>query len=469
MALQSVVPGPSSLVHEPDLGGHGHPDVLPLLSDLLSMKSPPSSPDHGTSNGPENDKIRAALQRMDSRETDTFQIFPMDVDSNPSLVTAYNANDRETGSDIQRSSPILMGGPMKENVPCDVESRKSTTTSKLNEHFPSAMNEILTGPEYTGSPDPESVHKPPKPPKPAFLSELELPTTYASGDVQPSVLGPEAMHQGKKPAATGPQSLASREGARAPLRLLNRSMGRLQGHDAPKQIRKPGINPRPLSWRILSRPLADPNTRIYVKDEPKMPLLAPSPMAVGSPLRHNFESPDTKGGDSIPLPVPDGSRQDQPQGQRFFGELLTSYIRKPFQAIWLRTQQDECAIVSLLVGQRSEQHLLSQSKSCSFHVHVNWPIAKAYAKSRDDKIEDTFVSYSSTAHLVKVEFIVPIIFLQIICSLKAGFRRVITSPASSAVVGLLQVFLRFAAVVLLFFLGKLGVSVSIRRRGSHNV
>ncbi|RAK70955.1 uncharacterized protein BO72DRAFT_38628 [Aspergillus fijiensis CBS 313.89] len=464
MTQQSVLSGSSSLVYEPELGDHKQPNILPLVSDLRSMKSPQSSLDRVASSGLENLKVPPALQRNDSRDTDIFQIFPMDVDNNPSSVTTYNAKDIGIEPEILRSSSISIPGSTKENELCDLESRSSPTKLTLNEPTVSAIHGVLIEPSRTESLNRELSQKPPKPPKPAFLSELEVPTFTVSEHVRSSVADPGTTRQRRKSLGTDPQMLALRQGIRAPLRLFNLSMGRYQGHDSIMRIKKPWTNQSSPSSHVLPRLIIPcPETTTYVvKDSPEVPLPAPCPIVDESLFRHNLGLPDSAASNNIRLPALDGHRQTLPHGRRSIGDLLETYIRKPFRSIWLQTKENECAIVSLVIGQRSERDLLSQSMSCSFHVHVAWPIAQTYAKSRDG-LKDTFVSpYMSTAHLVRVDVIVPLLFLRIVSFLNAAFLQVIGSAAPCAVIGLLHLLLHFAVVSLTFLLEKVGVNVFIQ-------
>ncbi|PYH82916.1 hypothetical protein BO82DRAFT_353217 [Aspergillus uvarum CBS 121591] len=426
------------------------------------MKTPQSFPDRGAPSGLENLKVPPALQRNDSRDTDIFQIFPMDVDNNP-LVTTYSAKDIGIEPEIRRSSSISIPVSTKENEPCSIESRSSATKLILNEPIVSAVYDVLIEPTRTESPNRELSEKPPKPPKPAFLSEFEVPIFTVSEHVQSSVADPRMTRQKRKSLGTDPQMLAPRQGIRAPLRLFNLSMGRYQGHDSIKRIKKPWTNQSSPSSHVLPRLIPCPETTIHaVKDSPKVPLPAPFPIIDESLFRHSLALPDIAASNDIRLPAFDGYCQTLPHGRRSFGDFLETYIRKPLQSTWLQTKENECAVVSLLIGRRSEQHLLSQSMSCSFHVHVTWPIAQAYAKSRDG-LKDTFVSpYMSTAHLYRVDVIVPLLYLQIMSLLNAAFLQLIGSAAPCAVIGVLHLLLRFAVVSLTFLVEKIGVNVFVQ-------
>ncbi|RAH50792.1 uncharacterized protein BO95DRAFT_510346 [Aspergillus brunneoviolaceus CBS 621.78] len=301
MAQQSVLSASSSLVYEPELGDHKQPNILPLVSDLRSMKSPQSSLDRVASSGLENLKVPPALQRNDSRDTDIFQIFPMDVDNNSSSVTTYNAKDIGIEPEIQRSSSISIPGSTKENELCDLESRSSPTKLTLNEPTVSAIHGVLIEPSRTESLNRELSQKPPKPPKPAFLSELEVPTFTVSEHVRSSVADPGTTRQRRKSLGTDPQMLAPRQ----------------------------------------------ETTTYVVKDSPEVPWPAPCPIVDESLFRHNLGLPDSAASNNIRLPALDGHRQTLPHGRRSIGDLLETYIRKPFRAIWLQTKENECAIVSL--------------------------------------------------------------------------------------------------------------------------
>ncbi|PYH50024.1 uncharacterized protein BP01DRAFT_420110 [Aspergillus saccharolyticus JOP 1030-1] len=468
MAQQSVVPGSSSAVKDAELGSHKHSNVLPLISDLMSMKTTQSSPDRDISSGLENRPVPAALQRNDSRDTDTFQIFPMEVDNHNPPITAHSTFERGTGPEIQRGSSIPIPGSIQEDVSCDIGSGQSTKLTS-NELTVSALHDMLSASSLTGSASQESVHKPPKPPKPAFLSELQVFTSPASEKVP--VMDSGTTRQKRNVIGADPPFIAPREGQRFSLRLFNlSSTGRYQGHEAPKQIQKPWTSHSSSSSRLLSRPIQYPKSTAYALNEiSKRPLPAPFPMVDEPFFQHDTESFGLNVSDTTQLPASDAFRQNQPQGERSFGHFLNTHICKPLQTTWLRIKENECAIVSLLIGQRSEQHLLSQSKSCSFHVHVNWPIAQPFARDRG-RLKDAFVPSSmSTAHLLRVDIIVPLFLLRMIWSLKAALLKVVRSAALCALIDPLQALLHFFVMVLLFLLETAGVNVFIQPREAHSV
>ncbi|PYI19206.1 hypothetical protein BO99DRAFT_402820 [Aspergillus violaceofuscus CBS 115571] len=68
----------------------------------------------------------------------------------------------------------------------------------------------------------------------------------------------------------------------------------------------------------------------------------------------------------------------------------------------------------------------------------------------------------STAHLYRVDVIVPLLFLRIVSLLNAAFLQLIGSAAPCAVIGVLHLLLRLAVVSLTFLLEKIGVNVFIQ-------
>ncbi|PWY95698.1 hypothetical protein BO94DRAFT_133822 [Aspergillus sclerotioniger CBS 115572] len=419
----------------------------------------------------------AFMKRNESRDTDFYQIFPMEVDKDTSIppppdskVLKDARSDKgavkyHASSDISLDTSLLKSG--HENTIAWGKINRDAASLERPEDHTDALNErSLYESNCFGSPEAKTAWKPPRPPKPRFLSDLDVADSRALENASlSSIFGPREGHLHHKrllPDSPGPFS-TPQGCSRSRIRLANRSI-LLQGmdYDARKQQRRPWTNPKPGPCRHAPRlPPRGPKT-YFLKDDPSRPFPTPLPSIDNLPLR---KDPRVGSQKTVNVHLQDFSDVflSRQRIRDSTWQLISDCFEKALGWIshWFRLE--ERSVVSLsLVGKRSvKQPLHSGSEGYSFHVNLNWSIMTKPTANHDKQDMNLSVSSpsSDTVRLFQVDITVPILFLQVLARLGAILRSLMFSEAMAVVV---QLLLRLAGALVLYVLEKLYINITIR-------
>ncbi|OOF97337.1 hypothetical protein ASPCADRAFT_143714 [Aspergillus carbonarius ITEM 5010] len=424
----------------------------------------------------------AFMKRSESRDTDFYQIFPMEVDKdisiNPPLPDSKVLKDACSDKglveyhgalNLSLDAPLFKSGHENRIASCGETNRDAASPARPDDHTFDVLNEkSLYERNCPGSPEAKTSWKPPRPPKPQFLTDLDVADTRAHENASLSpMFGPREGHlQHKRLLPDSPGPFSTPQGcSRSRIRLANRSI-LLQGmdHDARKQQRRPWTNPKPGPCRYAPRlPPRGPKT-FFVKDDPSRPFPAPFPSIDNLPLRKDLRVDRQK---SVNVHLQDlsdvfSSRQ---RVQDSTWKPISDCFQKLLGCISHWFKLEERSVVSLsLVGKRSaQQPSYSGFEAYSLNVELGWPIMSKPTANHDKRDMNVSASSSHTARLLQVDITAPLLFLQVLTCLGITLRSLMFSKALAVIV---QLLLRLFGAPVLYVLEKLYIRMAIRS-GKH--
>ncbi|PWY86979.1 hypothetical protein BO70DRAFT_215069 [Aspergillus heteromorphus CBS 117.55] len=457
---------PIAIMQEP------RPDASGYLLGRVPVSSQPS-PTRSPCSKKEERSAPAIFKRTDSRDPDAFHIFPMEVDKDVAMKTQPPASKATRGTVPGKEGIEIHAAP--ENTPntpvfknrhndsattCGKNSR-DVASPKLENRAPDLLHErSVTEQNCPGSSNSQTSWKPPKPPKPLFLSDVDSTRCISRENVSPSLVleSPERKLDHIWPRSGSPFS-APPGCTRSRIHMTNRSI-LLQGmnYDIRKTQRKPWTNPRLGHWRCLPRSQPEQSPRsCFPKDDASRPF----PMAFSpvdrSPLRQDFKIGRPRSA-NVHFQEIDDVFSTHPQEENSKGKALSDCFQK-----WgSRSVSQERGLITLsLVRKRSMQQPLSKFKY-SFHLEVNRSIDSAAVASKEAQRWNPAGPNCDTARLLQVDLIAPMILLQILARLSMALRSLMSSEAAATVAKLVQFLSRLVIVPLLYILEKTGISIAIQ-------
>ncbi|PYH90070.1 hypothetical protein BO71DRAFT_388363 [Aspergillus ellipticus CBS 707.79] len=408
----------------------------------------------------------------DSRDTDAFQIFPMEVDkdnnASPKPSKSKAVRDTAFDKDITEcstapqgvpSTPTFNSGHKRTIASCGRESRDAAN------HLPDILNKrSVAGRNCPGYANTQTSWKPPKPPKPLFLSDVDVASCENMSPSPVHKSRERKLHLRWSPFSV-PQGCA-----RSRLHIANRSM-LLQDtkSDIGKHIKSwnsPKIGPLRCPPRLS--PQKSPKT-YFLKDDPSGPFpvtLSPidkSPLCQDSKLRKQRAA-------GVHFQEIDDVFSTHEQERYLKGNSLGGYIQRPLAWGSLRSMTQERGLVTLsLVGRRSVENPFLKCTSYSLYVKVNCSSMPTSMVNQDENKRISIDPSLDTTCLFGVDIIAPVLFLQILARLFLALRSLMSSEAAFIVAMFVQVLSRFIIVPILYILEKLRVKITIRTRDSDTV
>ncbi|PYI00962.1 hypothetical protein BO78DRAFT_28088 [Aspergillus sclerotiicarbonarius CBS 121057] len=419
----------------------------------------------------------AFLKRSDSRDTDFYQIFPMEVDKdisiNPPLsgskVLKDAFSDKSTveyhgAPGISLDTPLFRTGYESTTASCGKVNRDGASPEKPQNHTLDVLNErTLYERNCPGSPEAKAAWKPPRPPKPRFLSDFDVADSRAHENASLSpMFGLKDGHlHNKRLLPDSPGPLSTPQGcSRSRIRLANQSiLLQSMDRDTRKQLKRPWSNPKPGPFRYVPRPPPRGPKTFLEDDDLSSPFPGPFPSIDNLPLRQDLRV---------------GRPKDVNVHFQDVGDVFSNHQRirdstwKPisdcFQKLrgWIshRLKPEERSVVRLsLTGKRSvQQHSYSGPQTYSFNVDLNCLIVSKSMANRGGQDINLPASNSNTARLFRADITVPLLFLQVLARLGAALR-ILMFPEAVAIV--VQLLLRFVGAPVLYVLEKLCISMAI--------
>ncbi|RAL00551.1 uncharacterized protein BO80DRAFT_408323 [Aspergillus ibericus CBS 121593] len=447
----------------------------PGYSNGQASDSPQKSQTRGQSGRLEEHPGCAFLKRSDSRDTDFYQIFPMEVDKdismNPPIIGSKVLKDAFSDKGtaeyhgapgISLDMPLLKAGHESTIASCGKTNRETPSPVRPENCTFDVLNErTLYERNCPVSPEAQTTWKPPRPPKPRFLSDLDVADSRAHENASLSpTFDPKGHLHNKRMLPDSPGPYSTPQGcSRSRIRLANRSI-LLQGmdHEHRKQQRRPWSNPKPGPSRYVPRPPSrSPNT--FLKDDTSRPFPAPLPSIDNLPLRQDLKVVRPKDVNVHFQDLGDVFSNQQPIRISTWKNISNCFQKVLGWILhWLKPEERRVVCLSL-VGERSVQqpsHLGHQTYS--FNVTLDCSIKSKPMVTREGQDMNLSASYSDPVRLFRVDFTVPFRFLQVLARLGIALRSLMFPQAVAIVV---QLFLRFVGPPILYVLEKLSISMSI--------
>ncbi|GKZ31324.1 hypothetical protein AbraIFM66950_011808 [Aspergillus brasiliensis] len=327
------------------------------------------------------------------------------------------------------------------------------------------LNEKSLSERNSRGPVEKPAWKPPRPPKPRFLSRVDVAGSETYENATPCPMpasrdGP-VDHKWLAPRAQLSTPLGC---SRSRIRLANRAIF-LQGTDTDisKRQKGPWSDPKLGLSRYLSRPAKRETKSHLIKNDLSGSFPVPLPSIDGLPLRHDLRIVKPRTANIYAQNRSDTleSHQEVQESSlkriiNWFGKLLSwdLHLLKP----------KERSVVSMsFVGQRSLQHAHSGFTSYEFSVSINWPNTSGSIEIRQGQVINLPASPNKATRLFRADITLPHFATRILVSFCTVFRSLMSKEVVAIFV---QLFMRFVGLPVLYVLKRFSINLTIHQRES---